>query len=77
MGLLNSVWAVEKVIGRKVIRLEEVSSTNDYAKSVAREVPDGTLIVARRQTSGRGRLGRRWLSPEGGMVERCSKARFR
>jgi len=58
---------VEKVIGRKVIRLEEVSSTNDYAKSVAREVPDGTLIVARRQTSGRGRLGRRWLSPEGGL----------
>lgn len=58
---------MEKVIGRKVIRLEEVSSTNDYAKSVAREVPDGTLIVARRQTSGRGRLGRRWLSPEGGL----------
>ncbi|NJF24135.1 biotin--[acetyl-CoA-carboxylase] ligase [Thermococcus sp. Bubb.Bath] len=56
-----------KVIGKKIIRLEEVDSTNRYAKDIAPEAPEGTVVVARRQSSGRGRLGRRWESPEGGL----------
>ena len=51
----------------KLIRLTEVGSTNDYAREIAEEVPEGVVVVARRQSSGRGRKGRNWVSPEGGL----------
>lgn len=44
----------------------EVSSTNDWAKQMAEEgAPEGTLALADGQTSGRGRRGRNWSSPDG------------
>lgn len=53
------------------VRLEvlpEVASTNDRAAALAAEgAPEGSLVVAARQTGGRGRLGRGWASPEGGL----------
>ena len=47
---------------------EELDSTQVPAKEMARRgAPEGTLIIANSQTSGRGRLGRSWISPpEGG-----------
>ncbi|NJE04773.1 biotin--[acetyl-CoA-carboxylase] ligase [Thermococcus sp. M36] len=51
----------------KIIRLDEVDSTNEYARRIAPDSPEGTVVVARRQTAGRGRKGRRWASPEGGL----------
>lgn len=45
----------------KVLRLGSVTSTQD----VARELPIGSIVVADHQTSGRGRLDRRWESPPG------------
>ncbi len=55
-------------IGRRVIRLDEATSTNDVAKRRGRSgEPEGLVIVARHQTQGRGRLGREWISPEGGL----------
>ncbi len=55
-------------IGRRIIRLDEATSTNDVAKSHGRSgEPEGLVIVARRQTQGRGRQGREWISPEGGL----------
>lgn len=56
-----------RVIGIRVIDLDEVDSTNEYAKRIAPEVPEGTVVVAKRQTAGRGRRGRSWASPEGGL----------
>jgi BirA family biotin operon repressor/biotin-[acetyl-CoA-carboxylase] ligase len=46
----------------------EVSSTMDTAKELARkDCPNFTVVVAGRQTRGRGRLKRQWLSDDGGL----------
>ncbi len=46
----------------------EVTSTMDIARDLARkDCPDFTVILAGRQTKGRGRLKRRWLSDDGGL----------
>ncbi len=45
----------------EIIGLEEVDSTNTYAKQNIDKLADGTVIHARRQTSGRGRLNRTWI----------------
>lgn len=46
---------------------EEVDSTNERARALAREHPGRTILVsAATQTAGRGRLGRSWQSPRGG-----------
>jgi BirA family biotin operon repressor/biotin-[acetyl-CoA-carboxylase] ligase len=47
----------------KVIFLDEVDSTNEYLKRVPFE--PGLAVVARRQTSGKGRRGKQWMSQEG------------
>ena len=48
--------------------LPETDSTNRVAKELAAQgAPEGTLVVAQRQSSGRGRLGRSFFSPEGGI----------
>jgi BirA family biotin operon repressor/biotin-[acetyl-CoA-carboxylase] ligase len=44
-----------------LIRLASTPSTQD----VARGLPLGSVVVADQQTSGRGRLGRRWDAPPG------------
>ncbi len=47
---------------------EALPSTQDRALELARQgVPEGTRVVARRQTRGRGRGARDWASPEGGL----------
>ncbi len=49
-----------------VILLDETDSTNNYAKSLARNGERaGTVVIAKYQTSGKGRLGRSFCSPEG------------
>jgi len=46
----------------------ELSSTMDTAKDLARKnCPDFTVVIAGRQTEGRGRLNRQWLSDDGGL----------
>ncbi|MCU0861191.1 MAG: biotin--[acetyl-CoA-carboxylase] ligase [Methanomassiliicoccales archaeon] len=51
-----------------VLRLDEVTSTNDVAKAKGKEgEPEGLVVVANRQSAGRGRMGRSWSSPEGGL----------
>ena len=53
----------------QVAALAEVSSTNDEAVRLAEEgAPAGTIVVAREQTAGRGRGGRKWSSPPGAGV---------
>ena len=55
-------------MGLPVRWFAEVESTNDVAREWALAgAPSGALVVAARQTRGRGRRERRWLSPAGGL----------
>lgn len=48
--------------------MESVNSTNTRLKELARQgAPQGTVVAALRQTGGRGRLGRSFSSPPGGL----------
>ncbi|MFH0849298.1 MAG: biotin--[acetyl-CoA-carboxylase] ligase [archaeon] len=53
----------------KLVRLyHEVTSTNDLARTLAaNNAPEGTTVVSEKQTTGRGRNGRPWFSPPGGL----------
>src|SRR5258706_11021742 len=54
-----------KVIGRDIRVFEQTTSTNDVIEKLARDgVKEGVVIFAESQTRGRGRLGRKWISPE-------------
>ncbi len=47
---------------------EEIDSTNRVARALARDgAPEGTVVYAARQSAGRGRLGKRFHSPQGGL----------
>jgi BirA family biotin operon repressor/biotin-[acetyl-CoA-carboxylase] ligase len=53
-----------KVIGRDIRVFEETTSTNDVVEKLARDnVKEGVVVFAESQTKGRGRLGRKWISP--------------
>jgi len=54
--------------GRPLYLHESVPSTNDVARRLAEEgAGEGTAVLARTQSQGRGRLGRSWASPPGGL----------
>jgi len=49
----------------KVIKLDEVGSTNDYLLALAKiGEPEITIVRAAYQAKGKGRLGREWISPK-------------
>lgn len=51
-----------------ILKFNVVPSTMDLAKSYAAQgYPEWTVIVAQEQTGGRGRYGRSWFSPRGGL----------
>lgn len=52
-----------KFIGKNMIVLQTTGSTNDYLKTLSHKgCENGTVAAAREQTSGKGRLGRKWVS---------------
>ncbi len=55
------------MIGRKIIELENINSTNDYIKAHFKELDDGTIVVAKRQWAGRGRSNHQWKSELGNL----------
>lgn len=55
--------------GVRLVLVDEVDSTNSRLMMLAREgVPSGYCLVARHQTAGRGRQGRRWRSDRTGSL---------
>lgn len=60
LSLLQSV----RVVGRDIRVFEETASTNDIVEKLARDgVKEGVVVFAESQSKGRGRLGRKWISP--------------
>lgn len=57
-----------KSIGKQVYYFDSINSTQNQALKMDKDVAnDGTVIVAAEQTGGKGRDGRRWISPKGGI----------
>lgn len=60
-SIRKTQWA-----GCEIFYFPSIDSTNTKASQLAEEgYPTGTLVVAERQESGKGRRGRNWASPEG------------
>ncbi len=55
-------------LGRELLVLVEVDSTNALLRRRAGELPDGTIATAEQQTAGRGRQGRKWQAPRGSSI---------
>ena len=57
-----------EVIGQRAYYFDSVDSTQKQALKMADDaVNDGAVVVASEQTDGKGRNGRRWVSPNGGI----------
>jgi BirA family biotin operon repressor/biotin-[acetyl-CoA-carboxylase] ligase len=57
-----------KYMGKNIHFYKEVDSTNDVARKLADEgAAEGTIIIAESQRSGKGRRGKKWISPSGGV----------
>ena len=65
IGLARSSLA-SRLVGRRIVHYQTLCSTMDEALTLARRgAPEGTVVVAERQTAGRGRFQRAWLSDPG------------
>lgn len=63
---LISRLSPQRIVGRDIQVFQQTSSTNDVAEKLARDgVAEGVVVFAESQTKGRGRLGRKWISPAG------------
>ncbi len=61
---LKNIIAKNKIIGAEIIQKNVVDSTNELAKTLAKNgAADGTVIITEEQTGGKGRLDRKFFSP--------------
>ena len=57
-----------EVIGQQAYYFDSIESTQIQAlKMINDENKNGAIIVAAEQTGGKGRIGRKWISPKGGL----------
>ncbi|HJJ23436.1 MAG TPA: biotin--[acetyl-CoA-carboxylase] ligase [Nitrosopumilus sp.] len=57
-----------KVIGQQAYYYDSIDSTQNQALKMADDpTNNGTIIIATKQTEGKGRSGRKWVSPKGGI----------
>ena len=57
-----------RVFGKRAYYFDSIDSTQNFAASIAKNSREnGTIVVSKKQTSGKGRLGRKWISPSGGL----------
>jgi BirA family biotin operon repressor/biotin-[acetyl-CoA-carboxylase] ligase len=56
----------KQLIGKRIRVMDSTTSTNDEAiKYAFSQGPEGLVVLSESQTQGRGRMGRKWSSPEG------------
>jgi len=68
VGMRDTGSPRTKIVGRMILFSRKVTSTNDWVRRItSAKVPEGVVVVAETQTGGRGRLGRKWFSPKGGV----------
>ena len=61
-------FCFDKALADRIHHFQEVETTMDMAKALAREgAPHLTCVIAENQTRGRGRLNRQWVSSRGGL----------
>ena len=57
---------IKKILHNKIYYYEQLDSTDLKALELAKQgAAEGTIVIAARQTAGRGRMRRKWESPEG------------
>lgn len=56
-----------RIENKKIIYFKSIASTQEYAKKIAGKSSSGTVVVAEKQTKGRGRFEREWYSQRGGL----------
>lgn len=57
-----------KTIGKRAYYFDSIDSTQNFAMEIASNSKEnGTVVISQKQTRGKGRLGRKWLSPLGGI----------
>lgn len=57
-----------KLIGQRAYYYDSLDSTQNQALKITNNIKnDGALVIAAKQTMGKGRLGRQWISPKGGI----------
>ena len=57
-----------KFIGKRAYYFDSIDSTQDFALKIAsQDNENGTIIISKKQTGGKGRMKRRWFSPIGGI----------
>ena len=55
-----------KYIGKRVYFFEEIDSTQNFALQIgSSKKENGTIVIGQKQTNGKGRLNRKWVSPKG------------
>ena len=55
-------------LGKRVYYFDTINTTQNFAMEIASENNEnGTVIISKKQTGGRGRLKRKWKSPAGGI----------
>lgn len=63
--VLSSILGTN-VFGKDLVLYDSVESTQNIARAAAEAgAAEGMLIIAEQQVSGRGRMGRGWISPQG------------
>jgi len=57
-----------KFLGKRVYYFDSTDSTQNFAMEIAsNDNENGTVIISKKQTRGRGRMKRKWKSPTGGI----------
>ena len=57
-----------KFLGKRVYYFDTIDTTQNFAMKIAsKNNENGTVVISKKQTGGRGRMKRKWKSPAGGI----------